>query len=85
MVWCLDMAVEFKKAPGGFDHLLDTIDMFTKWIKAGQLLISEYITEFVQDIIQRFGVPNCIITDSTPMFIGHKFLDFYDALQIRVH
>ena len=27
------MVREFKKAPKGFDHLLVTIDKFTKWIE----------------------------------------------------
>jgi hypothetical protein len=33
MVWCLDMVGEFRMAPGGFNHLLVTIDKFTKWVK----------------------------------------------------
>ena len=33
MFWCLNMVGEFKKAPRGFDHLLVTINKFTKWIE----------------------------------------------------
>ena len=38
-VWRLDLVGPFKKAPGGFTHLLVTIDKFTKWIKARPLSI----------------------------------------------
>ena len=33
-VWGLDLVGPFKKALGGFTHLLVTIDKFTKWIEA---------------------------------------------------
>ena len=33
-VWGLDLVGPFKKAPGGFTHLLVTVDKFTKWIEA---------------------------------------------------
>ena len=34
VVWGLDLVGPLKKAPGGFTHLLVTIDKFTKWIEA---------------------------------------------------
>ena len=34
VVWGLDLVGPFKKVPGGFIHLLVTIDKFTKWIEA---------------------------------------------------
>jgi hypothetical protein len=39
---------------------------------------------FFTDIVHRFGVPNCIITDNDTQFTGKKFLDFYDNHHIRV-
>ena len=56
VVWCLDMVGEFKKAPWGFDHLLVTINKFTKWIDVRLItnLKSERAIEFIQDIIHRF-------------------------------
>jgi transposase InsO family protein len=80
------MVGEFKKAPGGFDHLLVAIDKFTKWIEVWPIanLKSERAAKFIQDIIHRFGVPNRIITDNGTQFIGHKLLDFYDSWRIRV-
>ena len=75
------MVGEFKKAPRGFDHLLVTINKFTKWIDVRLItnLKSERAIEFIQDIIHRFEVPNHIITNNGTQFIGCKFLDFYDS------
>ena len=80
------MVGEFMKAPEGFDHLLVTIDKFTKWIEVQSIanLKSEWAAKFIQDIIHMFRVPNRIITDNDTQFIGRKFLDFYDSLRIRV-
>ena len=78
------MVMEFKKVPMGFDHLLVTISKFTKWIEVRPIvnLKFERVTEFIQDNIHRFRVPNRIITDNGTLFIGRKFLDFYDAWRI---
>ena len=66
------MVGEFKKAPGGFDHLLVAIDRFTKWIEVWPIanLKSKRAAEFIQDIIHRFRVPNRIITDNGTQFTG---------------
>ena len=49
VVWCLDMVGEFKKVLGGFDHLLVTIDKFTKWVKVRAItnLKSEQVAKFI--------------------------------------
>jgi transposase InsO family protein len=39
---------------------------------------------FFTDIVHRFGVPNCIITDNGTQFTSKKFLDFCDNHHIRV-
>ena len=68
MVWGLDLVGPFKKAPGGFTHLLVTIDKFTKWIEARliSMIKSEQAVLFFLDIVHRFGVPNSIIIDNGP-------------------
>ena len=75
-VWGLDLVGPLKKAPGGYTHLLVTIDKFTKWIEAWPIFMikSEQAVLFFLDIIHRFGVPNSIITDNGTQFIGKKFL-----------
>jgi transposase InsO family protein len=39
---------------------------------------------FFTDIVHRFGVPNCIITDNGTQFTSKKFMDFYDNHHIYV-
>ena len=85
-VWGLDLVGPFKKAPGGFTHLLVTIYKFTKWIKARpiSMIKSEQAVLFFLNIIHRFGVSNSIITDNGTQFTSIKFLRFYDENHIRV-
>jgi hypothetical protein len=58
----------FKKAQGGYTHVLVAIDKFTKWIEFKPIasLTSAKAVEFIHDIIFRFGIPNSIITDWDP-------------------
>ena len=62
------------------------VDKFTKWIEAKPItnIHSEEAVKFFLDIIYRFGVPNCIITDHGTTFTGKKFLDFCDGYDIRI-
>ena len=85
-VWGLDLVGPHKKAPGGFTHLLVTIDKFTKWIEARPIstIKSEQAVLFFLDIIHRFGVPNSIITDNGTQFNGRKFIRFCDEQHIRI-
>jgi transposase InsO family protein len=66
--------------------LLIAIDKFSKWIEARPItsIRSEQAVLFFTDIVHRFGVPNCIITDNDTQFTSKKFLDFYDNHHIRV-
>ena len=66
VVWGLDLVGPLKKAPGGYTHLLVTIDKFTKWIEARPIstIKSEQAVLFFLDIIHCFGVPNSIIMDN---------------------
>ena len=75
-VWGLDLVGPLKKAPGGYTHLLVTVDKFTKWIKARPISVikSEQVVLFFLDIIHRFGVSNSIIIDNGTQFIGKKFI-----------
>ena len=81
------MVGPLKKGPGGFTHLLMVVDKFTKWIEAEPIINirSEEAVKFFLDIIYRFGVPNCIITDHGTNFTGKKFLDFSDGYGIRIN
>ena len=86
MVWGLDLVGPLKRAPGGYTHLLVTIDKFTKWIKARPISVikSEQAVLFFLDIVHRFGVLNSIIMDTSTQFTRKKFLHFCDEYHIRI-
>ena len=80
------MVGPLKKGPSGFTHLLVAVDKFTKWIEAKPItnIHSEEAVKFILDIIYRYGVPNCVITDHGTNFTRKKFLDFSDVYDIRI-
>jgi hypothetical protein len=84
--WGLDMIGSFKKAQGGYTHVLVAIDKFTKWIeyKPTASLTSAKAVEFIQDIIFRFGIPNSIITDLGSNFTSSEFFDFCEQRSIQI-
>ena len=75
-IWGLDLVGPLKKAPGGYTHLLVTIDKFTKWIEARTIsaIKSEQAVLLFLDIIHSFRVPNSIITDNDTQFTGKKLI-----------
>jgi hypothetical protein len=83
----LDIIGPLRKAPGGYTHLLVTVDKFSKWIEACPItnLRAEQAVSFFTDIIHWFRVPNSIITDNGSQFTGRKFLEFCDKYHIRVN
>ena len=85
-VWGLDMVGPLKKAPGGFTHLLVTIEKFTKWIEAKPIttIDSKEAVKFFLDIVYRFSVPNSIITDNGTNSTGHYFQEFAEGYNIRI-
>lgn len=62
-------------APSGFKYILVAIDKFTKWIeyKACTGTSSKVAAQFLEQIIHRFGAPNCIITDLGSHFAASDF------------
>jgi len=65
-VWGLDLVGPLQKAVGGYTHLLVAIDKISKWIEARPItnIRSKQAFLFFTDIINRFGIPNVIITDN---------------------
>ena len=80
------MVGPLKKGPSSFTHLHIAVDKFTKWIEAKPItnLCSEEAVKFFLDIIYRFGIPNCIITDHGTNFTRKKFQDFSNGYDIRI-
>jgi hypothetical protein len=83
--WGLDMIGPFKKAQGGYTHVLVAIDKFTKWIEYKPIasLTSAKAVEFIQDIIFRFGIPN-IIANLGSNFTSSEFFDFCEQRSIQI-
>jgi transposase InsO family protein len=84
--WGLDMIGPFKKAQGGYTHVLVAIDKFTKWIEFKPIasLTSAKVVEFIQDIIFRFGIPNSIITDLGSNFTSSEFFNFCEQKSVQI-
>ena len=80
------MVGPLKKGPNDFTHLLIAVDKFTKWIEAKPItnIRSEEAVKFFLNIIYRFGVPNCIITNHGTNFTRKKFLNFSGGYGIRI-
>jgi hypothetical protein len=70
----------FKKAQGGYTHILVAIDKFTKWIEYKLIasLTSTKAVEFIQEIMFRFGIPNNIITNLGSNFTSSQFVEIMD-------
>jgi transposase InsO family protein len=85
-LWGLDIVGPLRKAPGGYTHLLVTIDKFSKWVKVCPItnLRAELVVTFLTGIIYRFGVPNSIIIDNGSQFTDRKFLEFCDKHHFHV-
>jgi hypothetical protein len=82
----MDMIGPFKKAQGGYTHILVVIDKFTKWIEYKPItsLTSAKAVEFIQEIMFRFGIPNSIITDLGSNFTSSEFFDFCEQRSIQI-
>jgi transposase InsO family protein len=74
-------------APGGYKHILVAVDKFTMWIevRAVATVMSKEAAKFIEDITQRFGVPNRIVTDLGKAFTGSDFWDFCQNNLIDVY
>jgi hypothetical protein len=80
------MIKPFKKAQGGYTHILVTIGKFTKWIEYNPIasLTSSKVVQFIQEIMFRFGIPNNIITDLGSNFTSSEFFDFCEQRSIQI-
>jgi hypothetical protein len=71
----LDMIGPFNPMLGGFHWVYVCIDKFSKSIEYKPLVqaTTKKVSELLDDIIHRFGLPNCIITDRGSTFIDSDF------------
>jgi hypothetical protein len=78
--WGLDMIEPMKTTPGGFTHVLVSIDKFTKWIKSKPItqLFVDRVVSSICDILHQFGFPNTIITD-----LRSNFHSYHHVVPLR--
>ncbi|XP_034594698.1 uncharacterized protein [Setaria viridis] len=85
-VWGFDLVGPFRRALGGYTHLLVVVNKFTKWIEVKPVtkVMLTVAAEFFLNIVYRFRVPNSTITNNSTQFMGRKFLRFYGDYHIWV-
>ena len=85
-VWGLDILGLFPRAPGGYRYLYVAIDKLTKWaeVEAVHTIPAGSAVKFIKGIVSRFGVPNRIITDNGPQFIGNLFKTYCANLGMQI-
>jgi hypothetical protein len=73
-------------APGGFNRVLVAIDMFTKRIKVKPVICpkADGVLDFLDELVHRYGLPHCIITDLGSNFNNHQFWEYCKNSRIDV-
>lgn len=74
--WGIDSLGPFPKALAGKNHLIVTIDHFTRWIEAKALasITPRKVKKFFyEDIICRFGILKILISNTTSSLILRSF------------
>jgi IS30 family transposase len=73
-------------APGGFNRVLVAIDKFTKLIevKLATCAKADRVLDFLDELVQRYGLPHRIITDLGSNFNNHMFWEYCENSGIDV-
>jgi transposase InsO family protein len=73
-------------APGGFNRVLVAIDKFTKWIEVKSVTCpkADRVLDFLDELVHRYGLPHCIITDLGSNFNNHQFWEYCENSGIDV-
>jgi ribonuclease HI len=84
--WWLEMIGPLPTAPGGFNRVLVDIDKFTKWIEVKPVTCpkADRVLDFLDELIHRYGLPHCIITDLGSNFNNHQFWEYCENSGIDV-
>jgi hypothetical protein len=84
--WGLDMIGPLPTAPGGFNRVLVAIDKFTKWIEVKPVTCpkADRVLDFQDELVHRYGLPHCIITDLGSNFNNHQFWEYCENSGIDV-
>jgi hypothetical protein len=73
--WGLNMIGPIPTAPGGFNRVLVAIYKFTKWIEVKPVTCpkDDRVLDFLDELVHRYGLHHCIITDLGSNFNNHQF------------
>jgi hypothetical protein len=73
-------------APGGFNKVLVAIDKFTKWIEVKPVTCpkADRVLDFLDELVNRYGLPNRIITDLGSNFNNHQFWEYCENSGIDI-
>lgn len=76
------------KALGGFEYMLTTTDLFTKWVETSPLVktTANDVERFIwKHIISRFDVSYAILSDNGSQFVAAVIKAFYKEHHITIH
>jgi hypothetical protein len=64
--------------------VLVAIDKFTKWIEVKPVTCpkADRILDFLDELVHRYGLPHCIITDLGSNFNNHQFWEYCENSRI---
>jgi hypothetical protein len=64
-------------APGGFNRVLVAIGKFTMWIEVKPVTCpkADWVLDFLDELVHRYGLPYRIITDLGSNFNNHQFCE----------
>uniref|UniRef100_A0A2N9EM81 Uncharacterized protein n=1 Tax=Fagus sylvatica TaxID=28930 RepID=A0A2N9EM81_FAGSY len=86
--WGLDLVGPLPRATGNRQWLIVAIDYFTKWVEAEPLarITDSDSRKFIwKNIITRFGIPRCFISDNGTQFDSGPFKKYCSEFGIRNH
>jgi hypothetical protein len=73
-------------APGGFNRALVAINKVTKWIEVKPVTCpkANRVLGFLDELVHRYGLPHCIITDLGSNFNNTQFWEYCENSGIDV-
>uniref|UniRef100_A0A2N9GFR7 Uncharacterized protein n=1 Tax=Fagus sylvatica TaxID=28930 RepID=A0A2N9GFR7_FAGSY len=86
--WGLDLVGPLPRATGNRQWLIVATDYFTKWVEAEPLarITDSESRKFIwNNIITRFGIPRCLISDNGTQFDSRPFRRYCSEFGIRNH
>ena len=86
--WGLDLVGPLPRATGNWQWLIVATDYFTKWVETEPLacITDSESRKFIwKNIITRFGIPRCLISDNGTQFDSGSFREYCSEFGIRNH